>query len=1032
MKILAILFTAISILGALTTINAQTVWSPEYKNSLNINKILSISGENELLITIKGETEQYYDFVTIYDANNKVVQKLDGKFEDSFRVKGDTVKVNFKTDGSVTRRGFKIEVSKSTPLEYTGKKAKFKTGKYTNNSSLTKRLKVKGATKNTRYEVKIKGETEKNYDFLILFNDKGEVLQKVSGKVNKTFQVTSKYIDVEFISDYSVTKNGIKVVIKELKALSGYPICDTSRYTAGDIMVWNSKEYLVVDNISIKTTSDYSSICTTQVTDMSFLFENRSEFNQDISNFDTSNVTDMRYMFMGASSFNQSVSNFNTSKVTDMSWMFNTTERFNQPLNNFDTSNVTNMDNMFQFTMSFNQALKDFNTSNVISMEYIFWGAEVFNQDCTSWEVSQFNWIKPEGFDRFSNVWQENFKPRFEIGAPDGTPCNDNNATTKDDMYTNGVCQGSLYPVCPANDYLVGDTIVWDNKEYYVADRAILNKIVISALADDYNASLPSMSGVCTTQITNMSELFGYERISYEAAFEKYGNPLNIDISNFDTSNVTDMSWMFAHSSMNQSLSNFDTSNVTDMSGMFYGSTMNQSLSSFDTSNVTDMSGMFVSSRFNQSLSSFDTSNVTDMSGMFSESIFNQSLSSFDTSNVTNMAYMFNSSIFNQSLSSFDTSSVTTMYCMFAGSVFNQPLSHFNTSNVTDMVNMFGESKVQVDVTSYVYRYTVFNQDISNWNVSQFNGIEPFQFDYRNDVWQEEFKPQFETIPAPRYIRANDMVTDTSTGLMWQDDVVVEKQWLTDANFATCSNDNGHSPACFNTSGDTATSYCSALTLGGYTDWSLPEIFELVNFGYGNIGSYWTSTSDSGIHFTNYESAWLVDSIMDVQSNSKNGTIGVRCVRNPEVVLVPHYTRANDIVTDTSTGLMWQDDVVVEKQWLTDANFATCNNNPMSSPACRDTSGDTASSYCSSLTLGDHTDWRLPDIHELASIRESNISNPAINTTYFNNVNSGSYWSNSFEDEEKHYAKFIDFSYGNFSESHKDDILYIRCVREAQ
>ena len=41
-------------------------------------------------------------------------------------------------------------------------------------------------------------------------------------------------------------------------------------------------------------------------------------------------------------------------------------------------------------------------------------------------------------------------------------------------------------------------------------------------------------------------------------------------------------------------------------------------LSSFDTSNVTDMSGMFINcSATSLDLSSFDTSNVTNMSGMF-------------------------------------------------------------------------------------------------------------------------------------------------------------------------------------------------------------------------------------------------------------------------------------------------------------------------------------------------------------------------------------------------------------------------------
>ena len=44
---------------------------------------------------------------------------------------------------------------------------------------------------------------------------------------------------------------------------------------------------------------------TSQVTDMSELFEGSKEFNDNISEWDVSNVTDMSYMFYCASSFNK-------------------------------------------------------------------------------------------------------------------------------------------------------------------------------------------------------------------------------------------------------------------------------------------------------------------------------------------------------------------------------------------------------------------------------------------------------------------------------------------------------------------------------------------------------------------------------------------------------------------------------------------------------------------------------------------------------------------------------------------------------
>ena len=54
--------------------------------------------------------------------------------------------------------------------------------------------------------------------------------------------------------------------------------------------------------------------------------------------------------------------------------------------------------------------------------------------------------------------------------------------------------------------------------------------------------------------------------------FDYCSNLTSIDLSNFDTSNVTNMSCMFNNCSNLTSLdlSNFDTSKVTNMSRMFY------------------------------------------------------------------------------------------------------------------------------------------------------------------------------------------------------------------------------------------------------------------------------------------------------------------------------------------------------------------------------------------------------------------------------------------------------------------------------
>ncbi len=106
------------------------------------------------------------------------------------------------------------------------------------------------------------------------------------------------------------------------------------------------------------------------------------------------------------------------------------------------------------------------------------------------------------------------------------------------------------------------------------------------------------------------------------------------------------------------------------------------------------------------------------------------------------------------------------------------------------------------------------------------------------------------------------IVTDHITGLQWQDDAnagSVTKQWLTDDNYDKCAND-GNDTACYDTSGDTAATYCNNLTLGGYTDWRLPAAKELdgiVDYGRQNPAiaptfqhtvsdRYWSSSTYEG------------------------------------------------------------------------------------------------------------------------------------------------------------------------------------------
>ncbi len=207
------------------------------------------------------------------------------------------------------------------------------------------------------------------------------------------------------------------------------------------------------------------------------------------------------------------------------------------------------------------------------------------------------------------------------------------------------------------------------------------------------NLTSLNLSSFDTSQVTNMAYMFiGMHNLT------------NLDLSSFDTSKVAYMGYMFSGVSKLTSLnlSNFDTSQVTDMRYMFSGmsSITSLNLSNFNTSKVTNMKGMFskINNLISLNLSGFNTSNVTDMSGMFSglPNLAKLDLSSFDVSNVTDMSGMFyeasNLSVLN--LSNFNTSRVTNMEAMFYNmvSLTSLDLSSFNTAEVTNMSNMFSLS----------------------------------------------------------------------------------------------------------------------------------------------------------------------------------------------------------------------------------------------------------------------------------------------------------------------------------------------------
>ena len=493
--------------------------------------------------------------------------------------------------------------------------------------------------------------------------------------------------------------------------------------------------------------TSFSSFDTSKVTDMSEMFADAHFLALDLTNFDTSNVTTISRMFENNWYLHElDISTFDTSNVTDMSYMFNKAYNWgwgsgvgNVDMSSFNTSKVTDMSYMFADTCIRSLDLSSFDTRNVTNMSHMFYGSEYL----TSLDVSSFDTSRVKDMSyMFCRIGTFELDVRHFIISDD---------TNIDGMFIHSTRHGhEMYLMLPygwtieemkEKDEYIFWTVLnelyiseFPDESYYDAETQTLHlKGYIRNNADGSGIKVPA--GVDKKDIRIMTADEGTFFPKNCSHFCEGINGLEIiELQNADTSNVTDMSYMFCFAP-NESfvrnrviLSNFDTSKVTNMQGMFKNCvTPFYDVSSFDTSNVTNMSEMFDGcgwvyetdpdyiDRYHDELnymntidlSSFNTSKVTDMSGMFRNfGLSSLDLSSFDTSNVTDMSEMFAYSfwLYDLELGDFNTSNVTDMSGMFRNTLLSDYIpdtpcinsvdfSIFDTSSVTDMSCMFLRSR---------------------------------------------------------------------------------------------------------------------------------------------------------------------------------------------------------------------------------------------------------------------------------------------------------------------------------------------------
>ena len=264
---------------------------------------------------------------------------------------------------------------------------------------------------------------------------------------------------------------------------------------------------------------------------------------------------------------------------------------------------------------------------------------------------------------------------------------------------------------------------------------------------------------------------------------------------------------------------------------------------------------------------------------------------------------------------------------------------------------------------------------------------------YGQDPQYAEFgvcKPQNFTVKT---VAGQNIVVDNYTGLEWQQEIDEEIY-----NF------------------ENALDYCATLNYAGHSSgWRLPEPLELLtivdnsrnnpaiditNFpNMTNITYIWTSK------IKGKDNIWALNpSTGSIEYRSKKLASNVMCVHGgkmPNAVFASETVNGKIVVTDLSTGLMWQKEGVSNgDSWLT------------------------ALKYCEDSDYAGYTDWRLPNKNELASLLNYNKLMPP----YSNFPDMSRYEEGNWFRSSSHIWK-VDFYFGEVTTEHKSSFMKVRCVR---
>ena len=426
----------------------------------------------------------------------------------------------------------------------------------------------------------------------------------------------------------------------------------------------------------------------------------------DLSDWDTSNIRGMGGMFSNCYSLTYiNLSKLNTSKVDYMGGMFSNCYSLTYiDLSNFNTYNVADISEMFAGTGKINMIdMSKFDLSklnNGSNYENSGFGKVFKGSYCENIKLPNMNLKK-----KFNTYYGDTFSFLYRLKslqAPELVNSYTNNIkflfSSDNELYDVDMSDWDFSNVTYAYGAFYGTKISNVSVNLVNAKDSIYSMFRFS-YADSINISNLEISN----KITDTKYMFDNTKSTTIDFVDSNGN------TKFDTSGVTNMSYMFSNSknlTTINGLNKLNTSNLKDIGAMFYNcnSLTSIDISDWDTSNINNVK-----------------SNITDDNGGLFENCFKlvdlKLPRKFITAKVDNIGAMFyNTRLTSLDLSDWDISNVYSMRHLF----------HNDTA--LERLNLVGWDASRTSSTDWIFANcteltTLIDGHESEPDVTIFNGL---------------------------------------------------------------------------------------------------------------------------------------------------------------------------------------------------------------------------------------------------------------------------------------------------------------------